>query len=122
MENPPTTFGQRLQFFAAKKRIKSGELAVATDVHPGTVSHWKKDRKQPTFDKVIKLSKVLDVSLDTLAGTNGSSAVPVLPDWLIKMVPDLLELDPDGLKAVQATVAALIKRKNGEKPPSDGGE
>lgn len=52
----------------AEKNITATELSEKTGISTGNISDWKSGRSSPKIDALIKISEVLDVSVDYLLG------------------------------------------------------
>lgn len=59
-------FGKRLSYFRKKRGMTQQELADALQISRSMVLHYERSCPNPTTDFVLKVSKVLDVSLDEL--------------------------------------------------------
>lgn len=59
--------------------ISQRELATRLGVTAGAVGQWELGLKAPSMPRLVKLSKVLNVSLDMLLGTSGEAAAQDLP-------------------------------------------
>jgi len=59
-------FGQRLSYFRKKRGMTQQELADALEISRSLVLHYERSCPNPTTDFVLKVTKVLDVSLDEL--------------------------------------------------------
>ena len=56
----------RLKVILAEQNITNKALAQMVGVSPATVSKWVTNSTQPHLDMLIKLSKCLDVSIESL--------------------------------------------------------
>lgn len=74
------TFGQRLSKFRKEKNLTQEEISEKVNVSPQAVSKWENDLSIPDIETILKLSEILDVSLDLLLGkeTNSEKA-QILP-------------------------------------------
>lgn len=61
-------FNVRLKQLRQKHRLTQGELASILDLKPTAISNYESKRNEPSFDKLISLSKYFDVSCDYLLG------------------------------------------------------
>ncbi len=61
-------FHQRLKELRQKTRLTQGELARIIDLKPTAISNYESNRNEPSFAKLIALSKYFDVSCDYLLG------------------------------------------------------
>ncbi len=53
-----------------KRTMQQKDLAKKLNVAPSTISMWERNERSPDPDMLIKLSKVLNVSVDKLLGNN----------------------------------------------------
>lgn len=60
------TFGERLQQLRRKAGMSQDTLAEKLEVSRQAVSKWERDEAMPETDKVIRIARLFDVSLDTL--------------------------------------------------------
>lgn len=60
------TTGEKLALFRKKKGMTQEELAETLDVSRQSVSRWELDAAFPETDKLIKLSKLFECSIDFL--------------------------------------------------------
>ncbi|SFO18281.1 helix-turn-helix domain-containing protein [Proteiniclasticum ruminis] len=73
------TFGENLYLLRKENKLTQEEIAAALNVTRQTISNWETDNVKPTIDKVIALSEVYGVSLDTLIGKKRSETKKVSP-------------------------------------------
>lgn len=59
----------RLKVVLAEKNISNKELAEKIGVGQVTMSRWVTNTSQPNLEMLIKISKTLEVSLDSLVRT-----------------------------------------------------
>lgn len=59
----------RLKVVLAEKNISNKELAEKISVGQVTMSKWVTNTSQPNLEMLIKISKALEVSLDSLVRT-----------------------------------------------------
>lgn len=59
----------RLKVVLAEKNISNKELAEKIGVGQVTMSKWVTNTSQPNLEMLIKISKALEVSLDSLVRT-----------------------------------------------------
>ena len=68
------TFGENLYLLRKENKLTQEEIATSLNVTRQTISNWETDNVKPTIDKVIGLSEIYGVSLDTLIGKEISEA------------------------------------------------
>lgn len=65
-------FNVRLKQLRQKNKLTQGELADILGLKPTAISNYESERNEPSFDKLIFLSKYFDVSCDYLLGVTDS--------------------------------------------------
>lgn len=60
------SLGSNISRLRAEKRLSQGELADILNVSRQSVSKWETDASVPDLDKLVRLSRVFDVTLDKL--------------------------------------------------------
>ena len=74
------TLGKNIVRLRTQKNWSQGDLAEALEISRQSVSKWETDTSIPELDKLIKLSKLFDVTLDELVRgekvTNTETAMP----------------------------------------------
>lgn len=63
------SFGENLKTIRKKKHLSQEELAELLEVSRQSVSKWEQDAGYPEAEKLIQLSRTLNVSLDALLET-----------------------------------------------------
>lgn len=106
------SFGQRLSRLRKNKGYTQEEIAEKVSVSPQAVSKWENDITSPDIPTLIKLSEILNVSLDELAGKSKTS-VEVLPPEQKKSIENMVfkikVLSGDGDKVNINIPMALVK-------------
>lgn len=68
-----------------KRGITQKQLANALDVTESAVSHWEKGRRDPDLETLLKIGEVLDCSVDTLLGRDGTN-IDELSEYLTAII------------------------------------
>jgi transcriptional regulator with XRE-family HTH domain len=84
-------FNARLKLLRQKNKLTQGELATILGLKPTAISNYESERNEPSFDKLISLSKYFDVSCDYLLGIT-DSYLPVGGEVLDKEIVDFFDL------------------------------
>lgn len=66
------TTGEKLTFFRKKKNLTQEQLAELLNVSRQSVSRWEMDAAFPETEKLVKLSRILECSIDFLLNGNQS--------------------------------------------------
>lgn len=84
-------FSLRLKQLRLKNKLTQGELAEILGVKPTAISNYESERNEPSFDKLIILSKYFDVSCDYLLGIT-DSYLPVGGEVLDRNIVEFFDL------------------------------
>jgi len=84
-------FNSRLKRLRQKNKLTQGELAEILGLKPTAISNYESSRNEPSFDKLIALSKCFDVSCDYLLGLS-DSFLPVGGEVLDKDIVEFFDL------------------------------
>lgn len=61
-------FSERLKTLRKEKKLTQKELAEQIGISQKSYSHWETGKNEPSFENLIKLADLLEVSLDWLFG------------------------------------------------------
>lgn len=61
-------FPQRLKELRQKKGLTQQEIADLVHVNRVTYTNWEKGKREPSFENLVKLADLFEVSLDWLFG------------------------------------------------------
>lgn len=61
-------FGDNIKRLRKNKGLKQQEIAELLGVKQNTYSDWENGKTEPSFENLVKLADLLDVSLDWLFG------------------------------------------------------
>ena len=70
------SFGENLQMLRKKNQLSQEGLAEILGVSRQAVSKWELGEGYPEVDKLLILSRKLNVSLDSLLGEENPAAIP----------------------------------------------
>ncbi len=84
-------FNVRLKQIRQKHNMTQSELAEILDLKPTAISNYESERNEPSFDKLIALSKYFDVSCDYLLGIT-DSYLPIGGEVLDKDIVEFFDL------------------------------
>lgn len=85
------TFNVRLKQLRNKRKLTQSELAEILDLKPTAISNYESRRNEPSFEKLILLSKYFDVSCDYLLGLS-DSYLPIGGEVLDKDIVEFFNL------------------------------
>ena len=63
-----TSFTNRLVQLRKKRGLTQQQIADEIGVNRGSYSNWEKGKREPSFENLVKLGDLFDVSLDWLFG------------------------------------------------------
>lgn len=84
-------FNIRLKQLRQKHKLTQSELAEILGLKPTAVSNYESRRNEPSFEKLIALSRYFDVSCDYLLGIS-DAYLPVGGEVLDKDIVDFFNL------------------------------
>lgn len=84
-------FNVRLRQLRQKNKLTQSELADILGLKPTAISNYESQRNEPSFEKLIALSKHFDVSCDYLLGV-ADAYLPVGGEVLDKEIVDFFDL------------------------------
>ncbi len=107
-------FNVRLKQLRQKHKLTQSELADILGLKPTAVSNYESRRNEPSFDKLIALSKYFDVSCDYLLGIS-DAYLPVGGEVLDKDIVDFFsiyqQLNTDSVKELQEFTTYLMYKQ-----------
>lgn len=101
-------FGTALRQFRKQMGLRQGDLAKMLGVERSTVANWERGAKQPSLDTLVKLSEVLGISLDELAGTARISAPSPPVSYFALACDPVVNLLAERTGVPAKTIAAFI--------------
>jgi transcriptional regulator with XRE-family HTH domain len=84
-------FNVRLKQLRQKNKLTQGDLAAILGLKPTAISNYESERNEPSFEKLISLSKYFDVTCDYLLGVT-DSYLPVGGEVLDKDIVEFFDL------------------------------
>lgn len=73
-------FSKSLKELRLRHKLSQRQLAKKLNVSPKTISNWENERNLPDIELIIKISKVLDVTLDELITGNSQLENKLIKD------------------------------------------
>lgn len=114
------TFHLRLKLLRQKNKLTQGELAKILGLKPTAISNYESERNEPSFDKLIALSKYFDVSCDYLLGVT-DSYLPVGGEVLDKDIVEFFDvykrLSPESVKEIKKYASYLLYKQENKHNP-----
>ena len=108
------TFNLRLKQLRQRHKLTQSELAEILGLKPTAISNYESKRNEPSFDKLIALSKYFDVSCDYLLGIS-DACLPVGGEVLDKDIVDFFnlyqQLDQDSATELKSYLEYLIYKQ-----------
>lgn len=106
MDELRTQIINNLKRIIAVKGIRQKDIADALGVSQGSITNWLSGRNTPDLVTLIRLCRLLDVPLDTVAG---SDVAGVPSEEIRRLVPLLSSLSPEELELTREFVSLLLK-------------
>ena len=111
-------FHLRLKQLRQKKGLTQGELAGILGLQPTAISNYESNRNEPSFEKLIALSKEFDVTCDYLLGVS-DSALPIGGEILDKEIVDFFlvyqQLMPESAASIRDYAEYLLDRQENKR-------
>ena len=61
-------FAERLKKIRKEREMKAVDLARAMQLPKSSIAHFERGSRKPSFENLLKLADILEVSMDYLAG------------------------------------------------------
>ena len=110
-------FSVRLKQLRQKHKLTQGELADILGLKPTAISNYESMRNEPSFEKLIALSKYFDVSCDYLLGMT-DAYFPIGGEVLDKDIVELFntyqQLNEENAKEVSKFLNYLLYKQEHE--------
>ncbi len=107
-------FNLRLKQLRQRHKLTQSELAEILGLKPTAISNYESKRNEPSFDKLIALSKYFDVSCDYLLGIS-DAYLPVGGEVLDKDIVDFFnlyqQLNQDSANELKSYIEYLIYKQ-----------
>ena len=108
-------FNVRLKQLRQKNKLTQGELADILNLKPTAISNYESQRNEPSFDKLIALSKHFDVSCDYLLGIT-DTYLPIGGEVLDKDIVEFFDLykqlTPESIVAIKDYIKFLLYKQD----------
>lgn len=75
-------FPERLKLLRLTRKRSQAEVARALGVTPATISAYENRRQEPDLEKLVKLARFFNTTVDYLVGASDSPRPATVPDWL----------------------------------------
>lgn len=110
-------FVERLRTFRRDRGLSQTRLAELLGVSPRVYHRWESGSATPRFDTVVKLSEILEVSLDELAGREPPKSVEfrVHNPKLHSLYREIDKLSDEDQQALAILLDSLVKRSQMDK-------
>ena len=116
-------FNVRLKNLRQKHKLTQSELADILGLKPTAISNYESKRNEPSFDKLIALSKYFDVSCDYLLGVS-DAYLPVGGEVLDKDIVEFFnlyqQLTPENATETKDYAEYLLYKQNNESENASG--
>lgn len=108
---------KNLKELRRSKQITQEQLASLVGYNQTVISQWEHGTRDPSTEALIKLSEIFNVSVDEILGikkesTNKNESVNIIPVRLKPILNELLQLDDDGIKAVEMFIKGYLAGSN----------
>jgi transcriptional regulator with XRE-family HTH domain len=107
-------FGERLAQRRRELGLEQSDLAKASGVSRGSISHYEKGLYEPKLEVLVLLARKLSCSADWLLGSDSSPAPPNtnVPAWILPMCSKLEKIKSKaGRNSVKILIDTIAKTK-----------
>jgi transcriptional regulator with XRE-family HTH domain len=103
-------FGNRLKKARKEKKLTQKQLAESIGINQKQYQHWERGRAEPSFDKVKRLSYVLEINVEWLLYGNGKFIAnkEKKTSDLLKTIQLFLKDNPQGFPMLQKMFELFI--------------
>lgn len=110
MEISSAVFPERLKLLRLTRKLSQADVARAAGVTPASVSAWENRRQEPDMEKLVRLARFFNVSVDYLTGASNSPRPAAVPEWFARLPEDLqIRLAAEGGEALVPLFRASIR-------------
>lgn len=102
--------GARIKKYRLEKNLKQEELGKLLGVSQTTIAAWEKSKQEPSIDKLNKLAKILEVSIEYLVGSDAQTE----EDYYYLNSDTFLYKDTNYLTKEEITQITMIKNELNE--------
>ena len=95
-------FGKNLKEARISKKETQKEFAETLGIAPTTYSQYEMGKREPKFDLLVKISDILDVSVDRLLRTN--------TDYINKQSPKKINLSREVKECIKEEINKSLKQ------------
>lgn len=74
------TFGEKIQKLRKETGLSQEELSYQLNVSRQAISKWERDNGYPETEKIVRMSKLFNVSLDYLLNEEDTQKPEIAPD------------------------------------------
>jgi len=107
-------FNVRLKQLRQKNKLTQSELADILGLKPTAISNYESQRNEPSFDKLLALSKYFDVSCDYLLGVT-DAYLPIGGEVLDRDIVEFFDLyqqlTPENIVEIKSYVKYLLYKQ-----------
>ena len=102
------SLGQNIYKLRNGKRMSQEDFAAAMEVSRQSVSKWENDMAVPELEKLIKMAKLFDISLDELVGNTPPQPKQVTPSVPAPAAKSTFDFDAKTAISIGLLIAALF--------------
>ena len=103
------SFGERLARFRKERGLSQVELAKRLGIAQPNLSGYERGEARPSFDVIVELVRVLNVSADELLGVRPAQPQPIVKDRrLLHQIQQIEQLPKRKKDALLMTIKAFL--------------
>jgi len=114
------SLGQRIRYYRKKAGLSQKKCAELAEVKPPALNFYEKDKREPSILVLVSLAKVLNVTVDALAGLKPPSDFIALnsdESSLLRIFRNLNDLGQDRVLEITSGLLEIPKYTNIAKRP-----
>ena len=94
-------------------KLTQAQLGKKIGVAGNSIGQYENGLREPSIDVLIKISEIFNVSVDEILGikkesANQNESASIIPARLKPILNELLQLNEDGIKAVEMFIKGYI--------------
>lgn len=103
------SFGERLKSLRKLRKLTQRELGLKLNVTESLISKYEKNVAQPSYEVLLKMAEILNVSTTYLTGeTNSISDTPIINDEITEIARRLENIPLEKQKKILKAINAML--------------
>lgn len=103
--------GKRLKYARLKRNFTQNELATKLDIKPNNIGHYESGTALPKLDTIIKISEVLNCSIDWLVAGKGEKPMSEEEEMIESLLSESVS-DQEPNHKIKKLASYLVEEMN----------